>query len=175
MYNNINATRVKGGNNIAWDAPYTEITSITPEGVTTTKQWKNYQTYLLSGTGRTAESLPLATNIRPLKTSEDVNREGVYFIVPKLQGVYDLPEIIETETETEEEEPGAIAKTIIPGKPIVPVAPAPEKPSSAKQFDLRKGVINTLITNDGIIVFEAEEDKVINAKLGQELNGIKIK
>jgi hypothetical protein len=172
MYNNINATRVKGSNSIAWDAPYTEITSITPDGVITSKQWKNYQTYLLSGTGRTAESLPLATNIRPLKTSEDVNREGVYFIVPKLQGVYDLPETVETEKETEE--PGAIAKTIVPGKPIVPVAPAPEKPSSAKQFDLRKGVVNTLITNDGIIVFEAEEDKVINAKLGQELNGIKI-
>jgi hypothetical protein len=173
MYNNINATRVKGGNSIAWDAPYFEITSITPDGVTATKEWKNYQTYLLSGKGRTAESLPLATNIRPLKTSEDVNREGVYFIVPHLQGVYDLPEIVETETETEE--PGAIAKTIIPGKPIVaPAAPTPEKPSSAKQFDLRKGVVNTLETNDGIIRFEAVEDKVINARPGEELDGIKI-
>ena len=173
MYNNINATRVKGGNNIAWDAPYTEITSITPEGVTTTKQWKNYQTYLLSGTGRTAESLPLATNIRPLKTSEDVNREGVYFIVPRLQGVYDLPEIVEEEVE--EEVPGAIAKVFTPGKPV-PTAPTAKKetPPISKQFDLRKGVINTLTTNDGIIVFEAEEDKVINAKLGQELDGIKV-
>ena len=75
MYNNVNSTLVTGGQTKQWNKPYTEITGIEGDNILT-RDWKNYQTYLLS-----SESLPLSTSVRPLNNEEDVNRKGIYFTV----------------------------------------------------------------------------------------------
>jgi hypothetical protein len=48
MYNNVNATMVKGGQKIAWNEPYEEILSISESGEVTSRTWENYQSFLLS-------------------------------------------------------------------------------------------------------------------------------
>ena len=85
MYNNVNSTLVTGGQKNEWNKPYKEIIAITPEGVQT-REWKNYQTFLLSsknpdGSARNEKTIPLTTRIRPLKNAEDTNRKGIYFTV----------------------------------------------------------------------------------------------
>ena len=77
LYNNVNARKVNDER--LWNQPYEEITSVSKDGVVETKDWNNYQEYLLSSEGRTADQIPLTTNMRPLKNEDDVNREGVYF------------------------------------------------------------------------------------------------
>ena len=77
MYNNINAKRVNDSQ--TYLAPYKEITAVSKDGVITSKEWPNYQTYLLSSEGRESQDIPLTTNMRPLNGPEDVNREGIYF------------------------------------------------------------------------------------------------
>jgi len=86
MYNNTNATLV---NDRAWNKTYYEITGIDTNGNPTTKEWKNYQTYLLSSEGRKAEEIPLATRLKPLKDENDANRKGIYFTLT--QSEYTLP------------------------------------------------------------------------------------
>ena len=77
LYNNVNARKVNDER--LWNQPYEEITSVSKDGVVETKDWNNYQEYLLSSEGRTEDQIPLTTNMRPLKNEDDVNREGVYF------------------------------------------------------------------------------------------------
>jgi len=82
MYNNVNSSLVTGGKNKEWNVPYEEITSISPDGTIQSKTWPNYQSYLLSSEGRSSEEIPLTTNMKPVKEDE-VNREGVYFMLPE--------------------------------------------------------------------------------------------
>lgn len=77
LYNNVNARKVNDER--LWNQPYEEITSVSKDGVVETKDWNNYQEYLLSSEGRTEKEIPLTTNMRPLENEDDVNREGVYF------------------------------------------------------------------------------------------------
>jgi len=81
LYHNVNSSLVKGTQEKPWNAPYTEIVSI-KGGKIETRDWQNYQSYLLSNTdpqGNFRESFPLATQIRPVKNAEDTNRKGIYF------------------------------------------------------------------------------------------------
>jgi len=73
MYNNIDNSKLNYES-------YTEILGITPAGDIKTKDWENYQTYLLSSEGRTAEQLPLVTMAAPVAPGE-YNRTGVYMIM----------------------------------------------------------------------------------------------
>jgi len=74
MYNNIDNSKLN------YNESYTEILGITPAGDIKTKDWENYQTYLLSSEGRTAEQLPLVTMAAPVAPGE-YNRTGVYMIM----------------------------------------------------------------------------------------------
>ena len=90
MYNNVNSTLITGGQTKQWNKPYTEILSIDGDKILT-RDWKNYQTYLLSnknplGGERSNDSLPLSTSIRPMQNGEDVNRKGIYFTVYDKKG-----------------------------------------------------------------------------------------
>lgn len=76
LYHNTHATRV---NQNSWQSFYYEITGIDEEGKPITKEWSNYQTYLLSDKGREANEIPLVTQYRPLNDEDDVNRKGIYF------------------------------------------------------------------------------------------------
>lgn len=75
MYNNVNSGLTDKPN--LWNATYEEILSI-KDGVIESKQWPNYQTYLLSQEGRKPEELPLSTNLKPIREGE-TNRQGIYF------------------------------------------------------------------------------------------------
>tara|TARA_R110000868_G_scaffold14426_1_gene67111 strand:- start:11101 stop:24315 length:13215 start_codon:yes stop_codon:yes gene_type:complete len=76
LYHNVNATQA---NDNAWSIPYTQITGFDKEGNTITKEWLNYQTYLLSEEGRKEDEIPLTTIVRPSQGENDVVKTGVYF------------------------------------------------------------------------------------------------
>ena len=77
LYNNVNARKVNDER--LWSQPYEEILSVSKDGVVESKDWNNYQEYLLSSEGRSEKDIPLTSNMRPLENEDDVNREGVYF------------------------------------------------------------------------------------------------
>jgi len=80
MYNNINSSMIKGNNAI--NEKYHEPLSINADGTFNTREWNNYQTYLLSSTtpdGKPRKNIPLTTLMKPLANKEDVNRKGIYF------------------------------------------------------------------------------------------------
>jgi hypothetical protein len=61
---------------------YTEITGVSTDGKLETKEWQNYQTYLLSSEGRSEEDIPLTTKADAIADSENgINRDGNYFIM----------------------------------------------------------------------------------------------
>tara|TARA_B100001778_G_scaffold197786_1_gene163171 strand:+ start:3121 stop:15627 length:12507 start_codon:yes stop_codon:yes gene_type:complete len=81
MYNNVDNAYVQ-----KIDQEFEQITSVSDNGDVTSIVWPNYQTYLLSknipgGGVREDFQLPLHTTMKPVvKGSEEVNREGVYFV-----------------------------------------------------------------------------------------------
>ena len=74
MYNNIDNSKLN------YNESYEEILGITPTGDIKIKTWENYQTYLLSGEGRTPEQIPLVTMAAPVAPGE-YNRTGIYMIM----------------------------------------------------------------------------------------------
>lgn len=101
MYNNTDALKVNGD---GWNSPYYEILGINREGKAITREWPNYQTYLLSDKApdaniggkltveRTNKELPLATQFRPITESQPINREGIYFTLNSTGRTYVKPE-----------------------------------------------------------------------------------
>jgi hypothetical protein len=163
MYHNINATLVKGGEGVSWNDSYEQITSIKDSKIES-KSWKNYQTYLLSKEGRTSEELPLSTRIRSLKTTNDVNRKGIYFTATELAETFTVPEI---EAVPEEAPIPSAKKTLIPGgpKPVVKIEQAPKG-----NYKLN-GSQNTYTSPAGkVINFAAVASDVIQ----KGLDGIKV-
>lgn len=81
LYHNTHAPRV---NQDSWKTPYNEIIGIGEDGIPITREWANYQTYLLSdktpeNKNREKTEIPLVTQYRPLVDDNDVNRDGIYF------------------------------------------------------------------------------------------------
>jgi len=76
LYHNVNATST---NDNSWNNPYFEIVGFEKDGTPVTREWKNYQTYLLSSEGRKDEDIPLTTILRPKQGENDITRTGVYF------------------------------------------------------------------------------------------------
>ncbi len=88
LYHNVNSSLVKGTQNRPWNAKYTEITGIRG-GKIETREWDNYQSYLLSNTdpqGNFRDNVPLTTQIRALKSADDTNRQGIYFTLMDKKG-----------------------------------------------------------------------------------------
>jgi len=84
MYNNINNSKLTDVNK-----SYTQILGISQSGEIKTKDWNNYQTYLLSGEGRTPDQIPLVTMAAPVSEG-GYNREGIYMI---MSGFNDVNEV----------------------------------------------------------------------------------
>ena len=78
MYNNVRSAYVARDLS-NWNSPYEEILSVDKDGKVKSKQWKNYQSYLLSTTGRTGEETPLTVPYKEA-TPDTSNREGIYFV-----------------------------------------------------------------------------------------------
>ena len=147
MYNNINATKVNGGKTIEWNSLYREIVSISRDGKIVYREWKNYQTFLLSsvlpdGTQRKSEEIPLSTAIRPLKNKEDVNRKGIYFIVPDVAEGFVIPKPV-------------VKKATI----ITPVA---SKKVVPKTFVLDGKTKNTFVSSSGLKILFIGNSKLLS-------------
>jgi len=87
MYHNVNSRQATSDSE--YNKPYTEIISVSEGGKMVTRQWPNYQSYLMSdknpdGSPRNIDEIPLTTEIKPLENAEDSNREGIYFIMDDL-------------------------------------------------------------------------------------------
>jgi len=127
MYNNVRSAYVASDLS-NWDQPYEEILSVDKDGKLKTKQWKNYQSYLLSSEGRTGEETPLTVPYKEA-TEATSNREGIYFV----------------NTDSKAKYAGVIEKAKVAKKSILtPVAPSPtaefimdgQTPNTIKNADL---------------------------------------
>jgi len=141
LYNNVNSTRANGGKKNEWSEPYEEILEVKPNGEIVSRQWENYQTFLLSsknpdGSARKNEELPLHTTIRPKAGPEDANRQGVYFVLTDLQ--YKEPIIKETPK---------TAKKIVPGAKTASTTQLTE--AKEGEIDLSGKKINTFVSPAG--------------------------
>ena len=154
MYHNINSKKVESD----WNLPYREITSIDENGNIQSKDWQNYQTYLLSSEGRKAGEIPLTTQMKPVKEGQ-INRKNVYFIIKDNIDKFQVPDKKEEKVATVPEVKTAQTPT-----------PTAEKPTG---FDLNGkeniisnpalGVIKFTATKDGNITFTKDADGNINA------------
>ena len=94
MYHNVRSASVSSElktNSVEnWKLPYEQILGV-KDGNIEAKQWKNYQSYLLSSEGRNSEDIPLTTNIKATTSEDEVNRQGVYFVATDMADRYAAP------------------------------------------------------------------------------------
>jgi hypothetical protein len=140
MYNNVRSAYVSAELS-NWNLPYEQILSIDKDGKINSKQWKNYQSYLLSTTGRTGEETPLTVPYQEA-TADKSNREGIYFV----------------NTDTKDKYAGVIEKTTVAKKSILtPVAPV-------TKFEMDGETPNTLPNDQyGDIIFTVNGKELKNS------------
>jgi hypothetical protein len=157
LYHNVNKTLT---DERSWSNPYTEIVGFDKNGETLTREWKNYQTYLLSSEGRTEEEIPLTTIVRPKTSENDVVKKAVYFTYMDNADTFNFEitkpaEVVKKETQ-----------------PIAPQAPVVTPPAQTKEGEVEvnktspfsafkadgktvhkyktsAGVVNVIINEDG--------------------------
>lgn len=143
MYHNVNSRLT--GSASEYNKPYTEILSISEDGKMTTKVWPNYQTYLLSDKdtdGSSRSSIPLTTNIRPLESNEDINREGIYFILDTLSTDQYLKKAATAAPKR------AIGQTAQPATSTTPVTGKYKLDGTEETITLMKGKVSVTFTAD---------------------------
>ena len=173
MYNNINYTMVSSDSATqAWKDAYEEIVSISPDGKIETRQWQNYQTYLLSREGRDAsEPLPLSTQMVPYK-EDTPNRDGIYFT---------LTDTADTERYSKPPKPvTAVAATPATLAPVAPGAPLPAAAAPVAQpapvvrvageFDIEGGENTIAIGANGTATFTIDAKKYIDTDGAEGFN-----
>ena len=148
MYNNVRSSYVARDLD-NWNVPYEQILSIDKDGKIKSKKWKNYQSYLLSTTGRTGEETPLTVPYQE-STPTKSNREGIYFV----------------NVDTKDKYAGVINKSTVAKKSILtPVAPV-------TKFEMDGETPNTIKNEQyGDIIFtvDGKELKNSNGKTGVAL------
>ena len=122
MYNNVRSAYVSEELS-NWNNPYEEILSVDKDGKINSKQWKNYQSYLLSTTGRTGEETPLTVSYKEA-TATTSNREGIYFV----------------NTDTKDKYAGVVNKATVAKKSIL----TPVAPSATAEFVMDGQTPNTI-------------------------------
>jgi hypothetical protein len=160
MYNNANSTMVKGGKTTNWNESYEEIISISSTGEITSREWKNYQSYLLAnkfiaadknnpdnGKARSNNEIPFFTQIRPLKDKEDVNRKSVFFTRKEVGDEFNIPV---TPTKSKRSLlPGALStKETAPSKKAAPAKKA-AAPATKGKYVLDGRTPNTFVSAGG--------------------------
>ena len=135
MYNNVRSAYVSEELS-NWNNPYEEILSVDKDGKIKSKQWKNYQSYLLSTTGRTGEDTPLTVPYKEA-TATTSNREGIYFV----------------NTDTKDKYAGVVNKATVAKKSIL----TPVAPSATAEFVMDGQTPNTIKNPQyGDIVFTVD-------------------
>ena len=147
LYHNVNSSLVKGTQDRPWNTKYTEIVEVKGDKIET-REWQNYQSYLLSNTdpqGNFRNTIPLTTQIRPVKDVDDTNRKGIYFTLVDKKG--------NTSNEVKE---------VKPKKKALP-APSKELPAAP----VAPGTIDITIPNLGEASYTLNRDKYL-ISLGTE-------
>lgn len=147
MYNNVDANKV---NVDSFKKKYTEIVGIDENGKPITKDWDNYQTYLLSAEGRTNEEIPLVTQVRPLDDTNVPNKKGIYFTLDSTSDDFFIPK----------------------PEPVVTQAPAPTAATepefstapTEKVYNLEGEDNNYQLSKYGIIPFKINAQEYIDTK-----------
>lgn len=150
MYNNVRSAYVSAELS-NWNLPYEQVLSIDKTGKINTKQWKNYQSYLLSTTGRTGEETPLTVPYQPA-TDTSSNREGIYFV----------------NTDTKDKYAGVINKTTVAKKSIL----TPIAPSATAEFIMDGQTPNTIKNaqyGDIVFIVNGNELRDSDGKTGVSL------
>jgi len=151
MYNNANATMLRQK---AFNDPYSEIVGLNADGTPIVKEWKNYQTFLLSSKGRNKGEVPFTTAFKPLVGENDSNRTGIYFTLTDTRDVYTFPQ------------PAAVVKQV----PVTQPAPKATTPQQAQQpapvqgFKLDGQTVNNMQLNSGLVTFVLDLQKFISSK-----------
>jgi hypothetical protein len=155
LYHNVNKTLT---DDRSWSNPYTEIVGFDKNGETVTREWPNYQTYLLSSEGRTEEEIPLTTIVRPKTSENDVVKKAVYFTYMDNADTFNYELTKPAEVVAKETQP------VTPQEPVVtPVTQTNEievnktSPFSAFKADGKtvhkyktsQGIVNVIINEDG--------------------------
>jgi hypothetical protein len=175
MYNNINSGLTDKDD--LWNQPYEEIIGFDKDGNPIPREvdgkpyWPNYQTYLLSGKGRSSEELPLSVQMRPLENENDINRDGVYFT---------LADTADTERYNKPPKPVTPLTPIGAAPAVKPIPaeapPATPAPTAKATLDFKlNGSENTIaIGNNGDSTFTLDINKYIDSN-GAEGFGITAK
>jgi hypothetical protein len=150
MYNNVNATKV---NTESFKKKYTEIVGIDEDGKPITKDWDNYQTYLLSAEGRTNEEIPLVTQVRPLIDPNIPNKKGIYFTLDSTADDFFIPK------------PEPVV-TQAPAPAAAPTAAEPEFSTAPteKVYNLEGENNDYQLSKYGIIPFKINAQEYIDTK-----------
>lgn len=140
MYNNVRSSYVARDLD-NWNVSYEQILSIDKDGKIKNKKWKNYQSYLLSTTGRTGEETPLTVPYQE-STPTKSNREGIYFV----------------NVDTKDKYAGVINKSTVAKKSILtPVAPV-------TKFEMDGETPNTIKNEQyGDIIFTVDGKELKNS------------
>jgi len=153
MYNNINSKRIQTD----WNRPYEEIIGISEDGKIETRDWDNYQSYLLSsktpdGKARQSQELPLSTPMRAVKDENDANRAGIYFTYSGNEEKFIIPKV--TTAPTTVVLTPAAAKQTAPATAVTPNA-------TPGKFDLNGATENVIPLKAGNVKFKLDGNQEI--------------
>jgi predicted NAD-dependent protein-ADP-ribosyltransferase YbiA (DUF1768 family) len=170
LYHNINKTLT---DDKSWSNPYTEIVGFDKNGETLTREWPNYQTYLLSSEGRTEQEIPLTTIVRPKTSENDVVKKAVYFTYIDNADTFNFELTKPAEVVAKETQP------VTPQEPII-TPPAQTKEGEIEvnktspfstfkadgktvhKYKTSQGIVNVIINEDGTPDFAFTDDEGIS-------------
>ena len=170
LYHNVSGTQV---NDNSWSVPYTQILGFDKNGEAITREWPNYQTYLLSSEGRKDGEIPLTTIIRPQQGENDVVRKGMYFTLNQTADTFNF----------ELAKPAPVVQ-----KENAPVTPAPEQAPPTKpeektsefKFDnktpnlypFNSGKVNVLLDENGIASFVVDNKNELDLETSNTIKAV---
>jgi hypothetical protein len=174
LYHNINMTSVNDDN---WSNPYYEIVGFEEDGTAITKEWKNYQTYLLSSEGRKDEEIPLTTIVKPKQGENDFVRKGIYFTlnnsVDRFNAEVTTPApqpVVEEPTVTELAQAAGAVENVVAPKPAGVIVVDKTTPASTfvldgktpHSFVTTKGALTITINEEGVVDFVVDANKEVD-------------
>jgi hypothetical protein len=135
-------------NKKAYNDPYFEITGLKADGTPIFKEWKNYQTFLLSSKGRKKGEVPFTTAFKPITDENSSNRKAIYFTLTDTQDAYTFPQ----------------PKVVVKQTPVNTAAPvaapvAPTAPAVPQQFKFDGVTPNPIQLNSGPVTFTIDIEK----------------
>lgn len=162
LYHNVNLNSVNDDN---WSNPYYEIVGFEEDGSAIRKEWKNYQTYLLSSEGRKDEEIPLTTIVKPKQGENDFVRKGIYFTLNNSVDRFNA-EVTTPAPQPVAEEPTVAEQAEVAGAVDAVVAPKPtgvivvDKTTPASTFVMDGKTPHSFVTTKGALTITINEEGV---------------